>query len=148
MELNENTKGSMLRMRHHIENVPLKLSELDFRDQVDVSQDSLILNLLDDDCLQKVFGYLNLCDLTNVADVCVRFEEQSMKTFSTDFSKKSIKHIEWNQNLKSLPKFGSLIQSLEVDGDREIFCAVSYPKLEKLFNRKLFNSMRLKLWMR
>lgn len=116
LELDENTKSLLLRKRHYIQSVSIKLSDKDFQDQVDLSQNSLILNLLDDECLQKVFGYLNLTDLSNIADVCVRFDEQSKKTFSSKFSERYVRFKkEWEKNSKFFVKFGALIKSLEVD---------------------------------
>lgn len=85
-----------------------------------------IVNALNDDCLREVFRLLPLIDLTNVADVCVRFNTVAKEVFSSKFantiisddSKSHIDYFELNFNSaeKLLRNFGQLMLSLEIKG--------------------------------
>lgn len=72
---------------------------------------SNILNVLNNDCLVTVFKKLEVFDLLNVAETCVRFNHQAKEAFRLKF-----KHL----GLQPRPidgvlnNFGSLLQSLEI----------------------------------
>lgn len=83
-------------------------------------QDSDSLDVLIDDCLQKVFTFLTVNDLANVAQTCVRFNQQAKQTFASKF-----KHFVLSTKRKFLADrshlfmdFGSLLQSLEISDCR------------------------------
>lgn len=86
------------------------------------NSDSNILNALNDDCLREVFKYLNLLDLSNVSDVCTRFNYLSNELFP--FRYKHL-HLSHNSEFFGRPmdverlqrNFGSFIQSISVKTD-------------------------------
>lgn len=95
----------------------------------------LILHVLSDECLMKVFGRLHLRDLCNVAEVCKRFERNAQEMFKLTYSKLDIRELlegdrndsdhlktrELSENFKRPAKqlfhnFGSMIQALTLTG--------------------------------
>lgn len=76
-----------------------------------------ILNALDDDCLREVFKHLNKWDLTNAADVCVRFKQRAKEAFSVKYKKVSLYFHEFMEepNEELLCIFGPMIQSLWIE---------------------------------
>lgn len=97
-----------------------------------------ILVALNDDCLREVFLRLKLFDLSHAAQVCVRFNQLAMEVFSIKFKhlKLDFKSLEITNVLREidvkilLSNFGSLIQSLHVDGH-----AIGIPMFQKVLQR-------------
>lgn len=126
------TKMVLSHSIHHI-------SECAFTVNWATGQDSALLNILNDDCLRKIFQYLNLTALSNAADVCVRFNQLAIEAFIAnhrqDLVKIDLKN-EWS-NSKYFRKldeieaifrnFGALIHRLQIkntcrnNGSRKIF---------------------------
>lgn len=76
-----------------------------------------ILNALNDDCLRSILLPLNLSDLTSAANVCLRFNEQAKSVFSIERKKKlALTDGNYEAAKASLQTFGSLAQSVHVDG--------------------------------
>lgn len=69
--------------------------------QVPPEQDSEsnILNALNDDCLQEIFKLLKVTDLTNVAGVCKRFNEQAKITFDFKHKRLNMNQFYYDYNL-------------------------------------------------
>lgn len=85
-------------------------------------QPNNILNALDDQCFYNIFKFLDLSDLANVADVCVRFNQQAKKAFSTSELKRMVlpcsRYVvnnQPNEMRKIVRHFGANLQSLSID---------------------------------
>lgn len=82
-----------------------------------------ILNALNDDCLERVFKQFKLPDLSVAADVCVRFQQHAIDTFTLKY--KHVIKFEHVAEFKSHPgkfevmlrNFGPLIHTLCVNRD-------------------------------
>lgn len=91
-------------------------------DQVPYQSSADILNILNDHCLIVIFGFLPLPDLCNVADVCIRFKENSQKVFQltyTSFDTNEISKTYYTdlQVAEQLFRnFGSFVKNLVLDG--------------------------------
>lgn len=73
-----------------------------------------ILIALNNDCLREVFKRLELNDLTNVAETCVRFHQQANEAFRSKY-KHFVLHMKGReQDYRLLNNFCSVIQSLDV----------------------------------
>ncbi|XP_031638201.1 uncharacterized protein LOC116350536 [Contarinia nasturtii] len=120
LDMDDDTKVSLLRMNHRIENVDLKVTEEDVHYPTDyskeVKQDAPILNIFNDKCFREVFKYLNDKDLCNAANVCVHFNKQAKAAFPQE-KKRFIggDAYEWGRDDSLLHNFGSLITSLSID---------------------------------
>lgn len=82
--------------------------------------DSHILIALNDDCLREVFGYFGIIDLSNAAEVCVRFNQQAKETFASKYKKLELsqqgkKAITRDQIESLLRNFGSMIHTFKID---------------------------------
>lgn len=73
---------------------------------------SNILNALNDQCIYEIFKFLEFSDLVNVAEVCVRFNEQAKKTFATSKHKRIILYSGDLKVNKIMNTFGANMQSL------------------------------------
>lgn len=97
-------KEALTKCSHKIGNCSIKVKEADVWHQPhfnetpqhkvhplstppDFDSDANILNALNDDCLRVIFKQLNLIDLTNTADVCVRFNYMAKEVFATKHKK-------------------------------------------------------------
>lgn len=134
---------------HSISNCHLTVSAANDCHQPDFKQEnwtlppqqnslSHIFIALNDDCLREVFLRLKLLDLCKAAEVSVRFNQLAKQTFAAKFKhlNLSVETLEVtfffnDELLLQLPKillsnFGSLIQSLRVDGS--ITGAIFFPE--------------------
>lgn len=59
---------------------------MDATNKNEVQQTAPILVILDDDCLLEIFRQLDFEDLPNVANVCIRFNENAKKIYSSKYS--------------------------------------------------------------
>ncbi|XP_055326814.1 uncharacterized protein LOC129580421 [Sitodiplosis mosellana] len=123
---------------HRIGNCSVKVKAADFHHQPDNGQEqeppnplliapaqdstSHILIALNDDCLREVFGYLDLFDLSNAANACVRFNQQAKETFVDKYkdlelnrNRLDYKPITKDQIENILNNFGSVIRTLKID---------------------------------
>lgn len=50
-----------------------------------IEQESELLDKLDDDCLREIFKYLALLDLSNAAEVCIRFNQHANGAFNAKY---------------------------------------------------------------
>lgn len=80
---------------------------------VDIQQNAPILVILDDDCLLEIFRQLDIDDLPSIANVCVRFNQNAKKIYSSKFRKTQI----WFRNKGYddwLLNFGSMMESVTI----------------------------------
>lgn len=86
-------------------------------EQPDQVSDANIINALNDDCLRVIFWHLNLVDLTNAAEVCVRFNEHAKIAFKAKFTELEITRADFSRRIAKavLRNFGKLIRSLKVE---------------------------------
>lgn len=56
-----------------------------------IEQDAPILVILDDDCLLEIFRQLDFEDLSNVASVCIRFNQNAKKIYSKNYRARPIR---------------------------------------------------------
>lgn len=110
-------KKVLAKQTHRIGNCYLKVKPAELR-----HQPLHIFTALNDDCLREVFGYLDLMDLMNAAQVCVRFNQQAKETFAAkykvcnlDFDSMKYKRITIHQADDMLRLFGEMIHTLKVD---------------------------------
>lgn len=91
----------------------------------DQESPSHILNALIDDCLYKVFTWLNYLDLLNVVKVCVRFQIQGTAAFASSYKMLQLIDSECDQDQMEevLREFGSIVQSLNVQSDKNVYNA-------------------------
>lgn len=76
-----------------------------------------ILNALYDDCLQMMLSNLNLIDLTNAANVCVRFNHQAKVVFSSKYHNKlDLSKWSLDQTKTAIQTFGPLAHSIDIIG--------------------------------
>lgn len=105
---------------HRISNCNVKVKVADLLHQPDLNmvpaQDSQlnILNALHDDCFQEIFKYFDLHDLTNVAGVCVYFNQMAKENFSSNYKHITLTCDSGNFEKNLLRHFGSSIESLTV----------------------------------
>lgn len=81
-KLEESAKAALLRSNHRIGNEIPNITAAHDSLQPDFE---LILRMLDDECLKQVFLRLRLKDLSNAADVCIRFKNAANWVFKTKF---------------------------------------------------------------
>lgn len=90
-----------------------------------IEKDSALLNILNDDCLRKIFQYLTLLDLSNAAEVCVCFNHHANDAFKTKYrhvlkiDTKSELNGHLNETEAVLRNFGPLIHSLSIVSEAE-----------------------------
>lgn len=97
------------------------------RNDVPIEQESQLLVTLDDDCLREVFKYLPLLDLSNCAEVCIRFNQHANDAFNAKY--KHVMKIDQDFDLNVKPgemesvlrNFGPLIHSLSISRTKTIF---------------------------
>lgn len=81
----------------------------------DVQQDAPILDILDDDCLLEIFQRLDFDDLKSVANVCIRFNQNAKKIFSSKFRTTAIGIGPFGtEDDNLLSNFGSMMESVEL----------------------------------
>lgn len=73
-----------------------------------------ILNALDDRCLHKILSNLSLVDLTNAANVCVRFNLQARTVFSTKYQRLDLIEYAIEKAKNIIQTFGSLAHSIDI----------------------------------
>lgn len=96
----------------------------------DQESPSHILNALIDDCLEKNFSYLNVQNLANAAEVCVRFNGHAKKEFSKKYTTLYMPYGLKPSELSSIVKnFGAAIHFLHVHNEQnssyDFLCAAS-----------------------
>lgn len=72
---------------------------------------------LDDDCIQEIFDYLNVMDLSSVAAACQRFKENAQKRFAVNHKSLhflEISTLDANGMVRFMQSFGPFIEKLEV----------------------------------
>lgn len=85
-----------------------------------IEKKSELLDTLDDDCLRGIFMYLTLLDLSNVAEVCVRFNQHANSAFNAKYRQIVIidENFELNGQLDEteavLRNFGPSIHSMSI----------------------------------
>lgn len=79
----------------------------------DQDSDLHILNALNNDCLLVVFKELELFDLLNVAETCVRFNQQAKEVFRTKYKHLDFQRFNHHLVCRLLNNFGSLLESME-----------------------------------
>ncbi|XP_031622959.1 uncharacterized protein LOC116340547 [Contarinia nasturtii] len=121
----EKSAKMVLQSRHRIGNITLKVRPADEWLQPDFQR---ILRILNDDCLQEVFLRLELSDLANAAEVCVRFQNVAQKAFITKF--------------RSVDLMGLKLKRRNVNG-HIYYDEVSDSDMEKLIDKVLRNFGRL-----
>lgn len=80
-------------------------------------QPSNILNALNDDCLRKIFLYLDMKTLIKAAEVCIRFNERAKETFANKFNVLDLYYLRKFKPAKLdrfFENFGAVIRSLEM----------------------------------
>lgn len=80
----------------------------------EVEQTAPILVMLNDHCFQKIFRRLDIEDLLNVANVCVRFNQNAKKIYSTNFRTQHVSLGIGNDADNLLLNFGSTMESVSV----------------------------------
>lgn len=75
-----------------------------------------ILNALDDFCLGKVFSNLNLVDLANAANVCVRFNQQAKVLFSVKYKRLDLTQCSMINAQNAIQTFGPLARTIDIEG--------------------------------
>lgn len=145
---------------HRIANCYFKVKPADLWHQPDYGKkpvypipeqdsDFHILIALNDDCLREVFGYLGIIDLSNAAEVCVRFNQQAKESFASKYKNLDIDHFQSDELITRyqidslLQNFGSMIRSLKIDAsvlDSEIpFLCIASQYLTALEQLELSN---------
>lgn len=81
---------------------------------VEVEQSAPILVMLDDHCLLEIFAHLDIEDLPNVANVCIRFNQNAKKIYSTKFKTELIWLGLGDGDNDWLLNFGSMMESVRV----------------------------------
>lgn len=74
-----------------------------------------ILNALDDYCMHEIFSNLNLVDLTNAANVCVRFNQQAKELFSAKYKRLDLTECSIENAKNSIQAFGSLAHAIDIE---------------------------------
>lgn len=97
--------------KHCIEDCDVQVEEAEPWHQPDH-----ILNILDDNCLRVILSNLSLVDLTNAANVCVRFNQQSKAVFSAKYKRLDLTECSNEEAKKSIQTFGSLAHSIDIEG--------------------------------
>lgn len=89
-------------------------------------QNSKLLKTLNNDCLRKIFQYLNIKDLSKAADVCIRFNQLAVDAFVTDHRQDLVKidlkncwlnakyFRKFDENEAIFRNFGALVKSLQI----------------------------------
>lgn len=77
-------------------------------------QPDQILNALDDHCLRMILSNLNLVDLANAANVCIRFKANAESTFLSKFKKLDVIPCSRKEVKTLLPAFGSIAPSIHI----------------------------------
>lgn len=75
-----------------------------------------ILNALDDFCLRLILSNLSLVNLTNAANVCVRFNQQAKAVFSAKYKRLNLTKCSIEEAKNSIQTFGSLAHSIDIEG--------------------------------
>lgn len=119
-------KHAISKSPHHIGNRQVKVKAADpwhqpkmLNDPPNPNSPSNILNTLKDDCFREIFKYLNLADLSNVSDVCVRFNQLATEIFSVKYKNRSVCfefefHDRFDDSKVMFRNFGPLIQSFSI----------------------------------
>lgn len=80
---------------------------------IEVQQNAPILVMLDDNCLMEIFGHLDVDDLLNVANVCIRFNQNAKSVYSLKFKKIQLQLSPVNSD-DWLLNFGSMMESVHI----------------------------------
>lgn len=163
----ESAEAVLTNRSHRIANCYFKVKPADLWHQPDYGKEPLypipeqdsdlhILIALNDDCLREVFGYLGIIDLSNAAEVCVRFNQQAKDTFARKYKNLDLNRSQGNKKIiryqidSLLQNFGSMIRSLKIDAsvlDSEIpFLCIAgryLTALKQLELRKFYINTRI-----
>lgn len=99
-----------------------KRRKLDIEDEIDLDLAQEfphhILNALNDDCIQEILRRLsNVCDFTNAANTCKKFQENAKKCFNGRFKTITLDttsdDFQPHQFTKTLETFGKMIESID-----------------------------------
>lgn len=93
---------------HRVDDCDVKVKAAELWQQPDH-----ILNALYDDCLRVILFILTEPDLTNAANVCVRFNELAKTVFSDKFKQLNLNECSHEEAKNSLMTFGSLAESID-----------------------------------
>lgn len=109
-KLEESAKAALLRSNHRIGNGIPNITAAHDSLQPDFE---LILRMLDDECLKQVFLRLRLKDLSNAADVCVRFKNAANWVFKTKFKCLEFDVICYGEYFHMRPDADSIMEELK-----------------------------------
>lgn len=85
-----------------------------------------ILNVLNKDCLRAIFFNLNLLDLTNIANVCIKFNEEAKTVYAIRHKKIDLSKWSRKNGINILQTFGSLTQSIKVTSGNNVYIDGKY----------------------
>lgn len=111
----EAAKTALSSVVHRLANCDMEVKEAEPWHQPDH-----ILNALNDDCLRKIFKYLNLYDLMEASQVSVRFNQHGKDEFSAKYKRLEVKESDLYGRRtyyfeRMLRIFGKLICSLSIE---------------------------------